>query len=59
MLPAQMDARREAAMLRSRLSTEAGGSSDHLSTVIAYNGWKATKAVRSNKKERNSAKCAF
>ena len=45
-LPTQSDARRAAAMLRAGLSSEAGGSSDHLATVKAYNGWKAARAVR-------------
>jgi HrpA-like RNA helicase len=43
-LPANPGGRFEAAMLRGQWSTEAGGSSDHLSTVKAFNGWVAAKA---------------
>jgi len=42
-LPANPGGRFEAAMLRGQWSTEAGGSSDHLSTVKAFNGWVAAK----------------
>ena len=44
-LPAAADARRAAAAVRTRLSSEAGGSSDHLATVKAYNQWKGAAAV--------------
>jgi hypothetical protein len=44
-LPTEASARRAAALVRSRLSREAGGASDHLATVKAFNGWKAAKAV--------------
>ena len=42
-LPASAAARRDASMVRSRLSSEAGGASDHLATVLAFNGWKAAQ----------------
>jgi HrpA-like RNA helicase len=42
-LPANPGGKFEAAMLRGQWSTEAGGSSDHLSTVKAFNGWVAAK----------------
>lgn len=44
-LPASPDGRYQAALLRGQWSTEAGGSSDHLATVRAFNGWVASKAV--------------
>ncbi|GAB4819950.1 hypothetical protein N2152v2_006996 [Parachlorella kessleri] len=42
-LPTEASARRAAALVRARLSREAGGSSDHLATVRAFNGWKAAR----------------
>ena len=45
-LPASPQGRAEASMLRGHFSTEAGGSSDHLATVKAFNGWVAAKTVR-------------
>lgn len=47
MLPTEVSARKAASLLRARLSREAGGASDHLATVRAFNGWKAAKAVSS------------
>ena len=44
-LPTEASARKAAALLRARLAREAGGSSDHLATVRAFNGWKAAKTV--------------
>lgn len=45
-LPAQVGARKEAVMRRGQFGDEAGGGSDHLAMVLAYNGWKAARAVR-------------
>ena len=45
MLPTEASARRAAVLVRARLSREAGGSSDHLATVRAFNGWKAARGV--------------
>ena len=48
-LPTASDARKQASGVRARLSIEAGGSSDHLTTVLAFNRWKATKSNNSDK----------
>lgn len=45
-LPAAADARRQAALVRARLSSDAGGGSDHLATIRAFNQWKGAQAVR-------------
>lgn len=45
MLPAASDARQQAAMIRARLSSDAGGASDHLATIKAFNQWKSAAAV--------------
>ena len=44
-LPAAMGARRDAQLFRAQLSTDSGGSSDHLATVLAYNKWKEARVV--------------
>ena len=44
-LPASPEGRYQAALLRGQWSTDAGGSSDHLATVRAFNEWLAAKAV--------------
>lgn len=43
-LPIQAEARRRATQWRCLQSTEAGGCSDHLATVRAFNGWKMMAA---------------
>ncbi|KAL4451226.1 hypothetical protein ABPG77_009298 [Micractinium sp. CCAP 211/92] len=43
-LPAASDARQQAALIRSRLSSDAGGASDHLATIKAFNQWKSAAA---------------
>jgi hypothetical protein len=45
-LPAAADARQAAALTRARLSSDAGGASDHLATIRAFNQWKGAAAVR-------------
>jgi hypothetical protein len=44
-LPAAADARRQATLTRARLSSDAGGASDHLAAIKAYNQWKGASAV--------------
>lgn len=44
-LPAATDARRQASLVRARLSSDAGGASDHLATIRAFNQWKGSQAV--------------
>jgi HrpA-like RNA helicase len=43
-LPAATDARRQAALIRARLSSDAGGASDHLATIKAFNQWKGAQS---------------
>ena len=45
MLPAAAEARRQAQQVRARLAEEAGGTSDHLATIRAFNQWKAAASV--------------
>lgn len=44
MLPIEANARRAAAAAKAALSDGAGGCSDHLALVRAYNSWAAEKA---------------
>jgi ATP-dependent RNA helicase DHX36 len=50
-LPLQAEARRRATQWRCLQSTEAGGCSDHLATVRAYNGWKAMAAMEQQRSQ--------
>ncbi|KAL4422956.1 hypothetical protein ABPG75_009153 [Micractinium tetrahymenae] len=43
-LPAASAARQQAALIRARLSSDAGGASDHLATIKAFNQWKGAAA---------------
>lgn len=44
-LPAAAAARQQASLIRARLSSDAGGASDHLATIKAFNQWKSAAAV--------------
>ena len=45
MLPVEEGARRAAAAAKGALAAGAGGASDHLALVRAYNGWNAARAL--------------
>ncbi len=42
-LPVEAEARRSATIAKRRLSGDAGGASDHLALIAAFNGWRAAK----------------